>query len=218
MHLNAITANTKFPVPIIDQFLDELHGAAWFSTLDLRAGFHQIRLALEDQHKSAFQTHNGHFEFKVMAFGLSGAPATFQGTMKRTLGPLLRSCVLVFFNDMLVYSPTWEDHLHHLEQVLQLLSTDQWQVKLSKCSLAKQQIHYLGHVISNKGVATDPSKVAVVTTWPQPTNCKQLHGFLGLAGYYRKFVRHFRVIAKTLTSLLKKNTPFVWTGDHEQSF
>ena len=125
-HLNALTAKTKFPVPVIDEFLDELHGAAWFSTLDLRAGFHQIRMAPQDQYKTAFQTHHGHFEFRVKAFRLTGAPATFQGAMNKTLQPLLRKCVLVFFDDILVYNDTWDNHLIHLEWVLQLLKQDQW--------------------------------------------------------------------------------------------
>lgn len=217
-HLNALTAKTKFHVPVIDEFLDELHGAAWFSTLDLRAGFHQIRMAPQDQYKTAFQTHHGHFEFRVMAFGLTGAPATFQGAMNKTLQPLLRKCVLVFFDDILVYSDTWDNHLIHLEWVLQLLKQDQWQIKLSKCSWAQQTIAYLGHVISKAGVATDPAKVAAVSSWPQPRNCKELRGFLGLAGYYRKFVRNFGVIAKPLTNLLKKNSVFVWTSEHVSAF
>lgn len=136
-HLNALTVKTRFPVPVIDEFLDELHGAAWFSTLDLRAGFHQIRMAPQDQHKTAFQTHHGHYEFRVMSFGLTGAPATFQGAMNKTLQPLLRKCALVFFDDILVYSPTWEVHLQHIEQVLQLLLKDSWQVKLSKCTFGR---------------------------------------------------------------------------------
>lgn len=217
-HLNALTVKTRFPVPIIDEFLDELHGAAWFSTLDLRAGFHQIRMAPQDQHKTAFQTHHGQFEFRVMSFGLTGAPATFQGAMNKTLSSLLRKCVLVFFDDILVYSPTWEAHLHHLELVMQLLSNDQWQVKLTKCSFGRQEIAYLGHIISKTGVSTDPSKVSTVSTWPVPTNCKELRGVLGLAGYYRKFVRNFGVIARPLTSLLKKNTVFVWTAVHDEAF
>jgi hypothetical protein len=202
----------------MDELLDELYGAAWFSTLDLRAGFHQIRMAPEDQHKTAFQTHHGHFEFRVMAFGLTGAPATFQGAMNKTPAPLLRKCALVFFDDLLVYSPTWETHLQHIELVLKLLSTDSWQVKLSKCSFAKQEIVYLGHIISQVGVSTDPSKVSAVLSWPVPQTCKELRGFLGLAGYYRKFVKKFGIIAKTLTSLLKKDSVFVWTTLHDTTF
>jgi hypothetical protein len=153
-----------------------------------------------------------------MAFCLSGAPATFQGAMNRTLAPLLRSCVLVFFDDILVYSTTWEDHLHHLELVLNLLSQDRWQIKLSKCSFARQHISYLGHVISPQRVATNPTKIDVVTSWPIPTNCKELRGFLGLAGYYRKFVHHLGILDKPLTNLLKKHTLFVWTREHDHTF
>jgi hypothetical protein len=175
-------------------------------------------MAPEDQHKTAFQTHHGHFEFRVMAFDLSGAPATFQGAMNKTLAPILRHYALVFFDDILVYSKTWADHIQHLQSVFQLLWDDQWQIKLSKCAFARQEIAYLGHVISTQGVATDPAKVAVVASWPVPTNSKELRGFLGLAGYYRKFVRHFAVIAKPLTQLLKKHTLYVWTHDHDQAF
>jgi len=138
--------------------------------------------------------------------------------MNSTLAPLLRKCALVFFDDILVYSKTWESHLVHLGQVLQLLLTDQWHIKLSKCAFAQQQIAYLGHVICNKGVSTDPAKVEAVKSWPVPTNCKELRGFLGLAGYYRKFVKHFGMIAKPLTELLKKGVPFVWTQDHSVAF
>jgi hypothetical protein len=217
-HLNALTVKTKYPVPIIDEFLDELHGAVWFSTLDLRAGFHQIRMNPTDQHKTAFQTHHGHYEFRVMPFGLSGAPATFQSAMNSTLAPLLRKSVLVFFDNILVYNSTWDEHLHHLTQVLQILHREQWYIKLSKCAFAKQQIAYLGHVISPNGVATDPAKVEAVSSWPTPANCKELRGFLGLAGYYRKFVKNFGVIARPLTDLLKKGVVFLWTQVHDTAF
>lgn len=217
-HLNALTIKTKFPVPIIDEFLDELCGAAWFSTLDLRAGFHQIRMSPKDQHKTAFQTQHDHFEFRVMPFGLSGAPATFQGAMNTTIAPLLRKCVLVFFDDILVYSHTWEDHLSHLQQVLTLLAKDQWYIKMSKCAFAKKLIACLGHVISQQGVSTDPAKVEAVSTWPTPQSVKDLRGFLGLAGNYRKFVRNFGIIARPLNDLLKKGVLFVWTHIHEVPF
>jgi hypothetical protein len=216
-HLNALTAKAKFPVPIIDEFLDELHGAAWFSTLDIRAGFHQIRMAPADQYKTVFQTHHGHFEFRVMAFGLNGAPTTFQGAMNSTLKPLLHKCALVFLDDILVYSDTWEHHIQHLEQVLQLLFQYHWQVKLSKCTFAKQEIAYFGHIISRVGVATDPAEVEAVASWPTPTTSKELQGFLGLVGYYRKFVKNFGAIAKPFT-LLKKHAVFVWTSEHATAF
>lgn len=121
-----------------------------------------------------FQTYHGHFEFHVTAFGLTGALATFQGAMNCTLKPLLRQCALVFFDDILIYSDTWEHHLKHLEHVLQLLLQDHWQVKLTKCTFAKQEIAYLGHIISKVGVATGPAKVEAVVSWPTPTNSKEL--------------------------------------------
>jgi hypothetical protein len=217
-HLNAITVKGKYPVPIIDEFLDELAGASWFTCLDLRAGFHQIRLKPGEEFKTAFQTHCGHYEFKVMAFGLTGAPGTFQEAMNSTLAPYLRIFVLVFFDDILIYSANYEDHLVHIRLVFELLAKDQWKIKLSKCSFAQRKIAYLGHVISEQGVGTDPSKVSAISQWPTPTSAKQLRSFLGLAGYYRKFVKGFGVISKPLTELLKKNAIFVWTIVHEQSF
>jgi hypothetical protein len=188
------------------------------STLDLSAGYHQIRLKVGEEFKTAFQTHRGHFEFKVMAFGLCGAPGIFQGDMNNTLAPLLRKCVLVFFDDILVYNNSYEEHVEHLRAVLQLLAQDHWQVKLSKCSLTQRKIQYLGHIISQGCVATDPSKVKAVSQWPTPTNVKELRSFLGLAGYYRKFVRFFAILARPLTELLKKNVVFVWTSEQAVAF
>ena len=193
-HLNAITMKSKYPVPIIDEFLDELAHASWFTCLDLTAGYHQVKLKPGEEFKTAFQTHSGHYEFRVMAFGLSGAPATFQKAMNTTLHPLLRKCVLVFFDDILIYSRTYEEHLTHVKLVLELLVRDNWKVKLSKCVFAQRKISYLGHVISEAGVATDPAKIEAIVNWPTPIDVKQLRSFLGLAGYYRKFVKHFGVI------------------------
>ncbi|WVZ88557.1 hypothetical protein U9M48_035065 [Paspalum notatum var. saurae] len=211
-HLNAITVKAKYHVPIIDELLDELAGASWFTGLDLAAGFHQIRVRPGEEHKTAFQTHHGHFEFRVMAFGLTGAPGTFQAAMNTTLAPYLRKFVFVFFDDILIYSRTEQDHMRHLRLVFELLAGDQWKLKLSKCSFAQRQISYLGHVISGNGVATDPQKIAAIASWSSPTNAKELRSFLG------KFVRHFGVISKPLFDLLKKNTIFVWTHIHEQAF
>ena len=171
-----------------------------------------------EEHKTAFSTHAGHYEFTVVPFGLSGAPGTFQGALNVTLTPLLRNCIIVFFDDILVYSSSYEEHLQHLQQVLDLLAKDHWVVKLKKCQFAKQEIHYLGHVLSGGGVHTDPAKVTIVQEWPQPANVHELRGFLDLAGFYRKFVRNFAVIAKPLTNLLKKHTLFVWTSEHQLAF
>jgi hypothetical protein len=217
-HLNAVTVKSKYPVPIIDEFLDELSQATWFTCLDLRAGFHQIRIRPGAEYKTAFQTHCGHYEFRVMAFGLTGALGTFQQAMNSTLSPCLRKFVLVFFDDILIYSKTYEDHIGHIRCVFELLTKDQWKLKFTKCTFAQISITYLGHVISVAGVSTDPSKVTAISQWPSPQNAKELRSFLGLAGYYRKFVRYFGVIAKPLTGLLKKHSLFLWTATHETAF
>lgn len=217
-YLNALTVKTAFPIPVFEQLMDELYGARYFSTLDLLSGYHQIRLREGEEPKTAFSTHVGHYEFKVVAFGLTGAPGTFQGAMNTTLKPLLRKCAIVFFDDILIYSKTFEEHLEHLTQVFTLLAKDQWHIKLSKCKFAQQQIVYLGHVISEHGVATDPTKLEAVSSWPVPTSAKDLRSFLGFSGFYRRFIRNYAVIAKPLTVLLKKNSLFVWTSEHDTAF
>jgi hypothetical protein len=160
----------------------------------------------------------GHFEFRVMTFGLTGAPGTFQKVMNTTLAPVLRKFVLVCFDDILAYSKTFQEHVQHLHHVFDLLAADQWNIKLSKCSFAQNQVSYLGHVISSQGVATDLAKVAAILVRPMPQNTKELRSFLGLAEYYRKFVIHFRVISQPLTNLLKKGSLFFWTPDHDSAF
>lgn len=191
-HLNALTIRGQFPIPVFDELIDELGGASWFSSLDLNSGFHQIHMKSGEEYKTAFQTHFGHYEFCVMSFGLCGAPASFQGAMNSTLQHLLCVCVLVFFDDILVYSKTFTEHVQHLRAVLQLLAADQWHVKLSKCSFAQREIAYLGHVISAEGISTDQSKVSAVVNWPSPSNVKELRSFLGLAGYYRNLCDFLR--------------------------
>lgn len=186
--------------------------------MDLKAGYHLIRLAPGEEFKTAFQTHNGHYEFKIMAFGLTGALGTFQGAMKETLASVLRKCALVFFDDILIYSKTWEAHLQDLQSVLQLLQQAQWQVKMSKCAFGQPRIAYLGHVISKEGVAIDDSKIATIKKCPKPLNVKDVRSFLGITSYYRKFVRHYRVISKPLSNLLRKGNLFIWTPVEEEAF
>ncbi|XP_062203827.1 uncharacterized protein LOC133906051 [Phragmites australis] len=216
--LNALTIKNKYPLPIIDEFLDELHGAGWFTTLDLRAGYHQIRIAQGEEFKTAFQTHNGHYEYKVMLYGLTGAPATFQSVMNSVLSDLLRKCVVMFIDDILIYSKTWQDHVKHLQLVFEILQANGLKVKLSKCCFAQQQLAYLGHVISARGVQTDPDKISIIKDWPTPSTVKEVRSFLGLVGYYRKFVRHFGHLSKPLTNLLKKGEIFVWTQTTDEAF
>jgi hypothetical protein len=215
--LNEATVKDKFPIPVVEELLDELHAAKLFTKLDLRSGYHQIRVHPADIAKTAFRTPHGHFEFLVMPFGLSNAPSTFQALMNSVLGPFLRKSVLVFFDDILVYSQTWTEHLQHIRAVLSVLRSNRLHVKRSKCSFATTIVSYLGHVINSAGVSMDSSKVASVDSWPQPKSARELRGFLGLAGYYRKFIKGFGSIAAPLTQLLKKNS-FQWNEDATAAF
>jgi hypothetical protein len=203
--LNERTIKDSFTIPVVDEQLDELRGAKFFTKFDFRSGYHQVRMATGDIHKMTFRTHEGLYEFLVMPFGLSNAPATFQTLMNTVLHPFLRRFVLVFFNNILVYNDTWSEHLHHLRAVFNTLRDHSLVLKRSKYSFGATSVSYLGHLITTKGVAMDAAKVRAVVDWPPPRSVRAPRGFLGLLRYYRKFIKSYDEIAAPLTTLLNKN-------------
>jgi hypothetical protein len=215
--LNKLTIKDKFPILVIDDLLDELSGAQFFTKLDLSSSYHQICMKEDDIPKTAFRTHEGHYEFLVMPFGLCNAPSTFQSLMNHVFCPFLHHFVLVFFDDILIYRKTWTNHLTHVDQLLRLLSQHQLFLKQSKCAFGALEVEYLGHLVGKDGIRVDLKMIEAMQYWPHPKTFKILHGFMGLTGYYRKFVKNYRKIAAPLTALLKNNS-FTWTPSTAQAF
>lgn len=202
--LNVATIKDRFPIPTVEDMLDELFRATYFTKLDLRAGYHQVRVHAPDIPKTTFRTHNGHFKYLVMPFGLCSAPSTFQAIMNLIFHPHFRKFILVFFDDILIYSPSWKLHLIHMRKALEILKKHSFFVKATKCEFAKQELAYLGHIVMSQCIKVDKRKIEATVAWPRPTNITELRGFLGLTGYYRKFVRSYSILARPLTNLLKK--------------
>ncbi|KAL0537094.1 hypothetical protein IC582_026064 [Cucumis melo] len=216
--LNKVTIKNRYPLPRIDDLFDQLQGATVFSKIDLRSGYHQLRIKDGDVPKTAFGSRYGHCEFIVMSFGLTNAPAVFMDLMNRVFRKFLDTFVIVFIDDILIYSKTEAEHEEHLRIVLQTLRDNKLYAKFSKCEFWLKQVSFLGHVVSKAGVSVDPAKIEAVTGWTRPSTVSEVRSFLGLAGYYRRFVENFSRIATPLTQLTRKGAPFVWSKACEDSF
>ncbi len=217
--LNKLTIKNKYPLPRVDELLDRLHGAKFFSKIDLRSGYHQVRIVEGDVLKTAFRTRYGHFEYLVLPFGLTNAPATFMHLMQQIYRPYLDEFVLVFLDDILVYSKTEDEHLKHVKLVLDKLRENQLYARSSKCAFFKQRIDFLGYVVTKNGITMDASKVTAIVDWPSPLrNQRDVRSFMGLAGYYRRFVKGFSQIGSPLTELLKNDVEFKWSNEQQEAF
>jgi hypothetical protein len=216
--LNAVTIKNKYPLPRIDVLFDQLAGAKVFSKIDLKSGYHQIKFRPCDIPKTAFSTRYGLYEYLVMSFGLTNAPAYFMYLMNSVFMTELDKFIVVFIDDILVYSKNKEEHVEHLRIILQRLRDHKLYAKFSKCEFRLDSVKFLGLTISNEGISVDPSKVQEVMHWKPPKSVHQIRSFLGLAGYYRRFVPDFSRIAKPMTELLKKGVRFAWDEKCENAF
>ncbi|KAL8089701.1 hypothetical protein AgCh_039255 [Apium graveolens] len=216
--LNKLTIKNKYPLPRIDDLFDQLKGAKYFSKIDLSSGYHQLKIKPEDIPKTAFRTRYGHYEFLVMSFGLTNAPAAFMDLMNRIFKEYLDKFIIVFIDDILIYSKTEEDHAEHLRTALEILRKKKLYAKFSKCEFWLQEVQFLGHIVSNEGIKVDPAKIEAITNWEKPRTPTEVRSFLGLAGYYRRFVQNFSRIATPLTKLTRKNEKFIWNNKCEESF
>ncbi|GJV33666.1 putative reverse transcriptase domain-containing protein [Tanacetum coccineum] len=207
--LNKLTIKNRYPLPRIDDLFDQLQGSSVYSKIDLRSGYHQLRVRDEDIPKTAFRTRYGHYEFQVMPFGLTNAPAVFMDLMNRVCKPYLDKFVIVFIDDILIYSRNIEEHANHLRIILELLKKEKLYAKFSKCDFWIHIVQFLGHLIDSQGLHVDPAKIEAVKNWASPTTPTEIRQFLGLAGYYRRFIKDFSKIAKSLTELTQKNKKYI---------
>jgi hypothetical protein len=216
--LNEVTIKNKYPLPRIDILFDQLSGAWYFSKIDLRLGYHQIKIRQEDIPKTAFSTRYGLYEYTIMSFGLTNALAYFMYLMNSIFMEELDIFMVIFIDDILIYSKTRDDHAHHIHIVLQKLRKHRLYAKFSKCEFWLEKVSFLGHILSKDGVAVDPSKVQDVIEWKQPQSVTDIRSFLGLARYYRRFIENFSKIAKPMTELLKNGVKFEWSQACEEAF
>ncbi|KAK1642609.1 hypothetical protein QYE76_060414 [Lolium multiflorum] len=216
--INNITIRYRHPIPRLEDMLDELSGAAVFSKIDLRSGYHQIRMKEGDEWKTAFKTKFGLYEWLVMPFGLTNAPSTFMRLMNHVLREFIGKFVVVYFDDILIYSRNESDHTIHIRHVLEVLRDNQLYGNLEKCTFCKDKVIFLGYVVSKHGVEVDVSKIEAIQNWPTPMNVSQVRSFHGLAGFYRRFVPNFSTIAAPLNDLTKKGVVFEWGAAQDHAF
>jgi hypothetical protein len=218
--LNEVTVKNKYPLPLMDELFDRVAGAQFFSTIDLRNGFHQIAIRPEDREKTAFRTRLGHYEYTVLPMGLCNAPGTFMQLMNTVFADMLDKSVLCFLDDILIFSKTEEEHERHLREVLSRLRKQQLYVKMSKCAFMQREVAFLGHRIGADGLRVSPDKIGAVQQWPQPKNVSDVRSFLGLANFYRRFVKDYSRIALPLTELTKEvsGTGFAWGAEQQAAF
>ncbi|KAD6796141.1 hypothetical protein E3N88_07037 [Mikania micrantha] len=213
--LNKLTIMNRYPLPRIDDLFYHLQGSAWFSKIDLRSGYHQLRVHDDDIPKTAFRTRYGHYEFLVMPFGITNAPAVFMDLMNRVCRPYLDKFVIVFIDDILIYSKTKEEHKKHLKLVLEILRL---YAKFSKCEFWLKEVQFLRQIVNENGVHVDPAKIDAVKNWSTSKTPTEIRSFLGLAGYYRRFISNFSRIAVPLTFLTQKDKPYEWGPKQEEAF
>jgi hypothetical protein len=216
--LNKITVKNRYPLPRIDDLLDQLKDAKYFTKLDLRIRYHQIMIAEGDTWKTAFKTKQGLFEWMVMPFGLCNAPTTFMRVMNDVLRPFLNDCVIVYLDDILIFSKSREEHVKHVKQVLDVLRKEKLFLNMSKCEFGKTSLIYLGHIVGGGELEIDPSKVKVILEWPKPNNVTEVRSFLGAAQYWRKFIANFSSIAAPLHAVTRVKQVFQWGGKQQKAF
>ena len=216
--LNDVTKKDAHPLPRIDDIFDALRGAKYFSTLDLASGYHQVAVAPQDQEKTGFVTPWGHYEYTVMPFGLCNAPATFQRLMALVFSGLIGLDCLIYLDDIIIFSATFEIHLIRLDRVFDRLRNQNLKIKLTKCKFGLPSVKFLGHIVSAEGIGVDLEKISSIQDWKLPENVTEMRSFLGLASYYRRFIEDFGKISAPLTRMLENNRPFIWDDEGKKAF
>ena len=216
--LNDKTIKYSYPLPRIDQTLDKLDDKSWFSTLDLKSGYWQVKIRPEDREKTAFSIGNGLWQLIVMAFGLYNAPATFERLMEKILRDILNDICLIYLDDVMVMAKSFDKMLDNLHMIFVRIRNANLKLNRKKCTFFQREVEYLGHIVSEKGIKTDPKKIEAIVNCPIPSSKKQVKSFTGFCSYYRRFIQGFSSITKPLYRLTEKKTKFDWTDDCQKSF